>query len=357
MKHEICCWLVMASTLQCSAAGGATVRWQSLPALPDAHGFGGMYAGQSGGALIAAGGANFPDRPLAEGGKKVWHDTIFVLDRPDGAWRDVGHLPVPCAYGVSANWRDNVVGVGGDGPDGNIADAWLLRWDGNTMIRESLPPLPLPVSYACGSVVADTFYVIGGQVKSSVALARIFVLDLARPAAQRQWTEIPWPAGAPERSLAVAGTYRGELFFFSGVTLSAGKDGAIDRQFLKDAYALRAEGSWRRLADLPFAVAAAPGPAMASGPARLLVPSGVSAPSDKSSAQDKGFTGFAKAILAYEPKKDRWCVYDRGPSDPEAPPARVTAPVVQWRGRFVVVSGEIAPGIRTPTVLSLEPKP
>lgn len=350
-------WLAIASARLCPASADNAVRWSALPTLPDAHGFGGMYAGHSGGVLIAAGGANFPDRPLAEGGKKIWHDTIYVLDRPDGVWREAGHLPGPCAYGVSANWRDAVACVGGDGPDGNIADAWLLRWDGNIMVREFLPPLPLPVSHACGSVVNDTFYVIGGQVKPSVALARIFALDLARPAAQREWTEIPWPAGAPERSLAVAGTYQGELFFFSGVTLSAGKDGAVDRQFLKDAYAFRAGGGWRRLADLPYAVPAAPGPAMATGPACLLVPSGINVPSDNPAAQNKDSTGFARTLLAYDPQKDRWSVYDQGPSDSQAMPARVTAPMVQWRDRFVVISGEIAPGIRTRTVLSLEAKP
>ncbi len=72
-----------------------------------------MFAGVSGGALVAAGGANFPDRKPWEGGKKVWYDTVFVLEKPDGQWKVAGKLPRPLGYGVSATWRDRVVCVGG----------------------------------------------------------------------------------------------------------------------------------------------------------------------------------------------------------------------------------------------------
>src|SRR4051812_19609611 len=97
--------------LRSSAA--AAIEWSSLAPLPDAIGFGGMYAGASGGALIAAGGANFPSGPGAAGGKKIWYDNIFVLSRPEGPWRTVGRLPQPLGYGICANWRDAVACVGG----------------------------------------------------------------------------------------------------------------------------------------------------------------------------------------------------------------------------------------------------
>src|SRR5688572_7918347 len=65
----------------------ATLTWTSLPPLPDPLGFAGPYAGVSNGALLVAGGANFPEGPPWEGHPKVWHDRIFVLERPDGQWR------------------------------------------------------------------------------------------------------------------------------------------------------------------------------------------------------------------------------------------------------------------------------
>ena len=62
------CWLVSgASAVEIERA----LHWSALPPLPDAHGFGGPYAGVSGGALLVAGGANFPDATPWENGAKV----------------------------------------------------------------------------------------------------------------------------------------------------------------------------------------------------------------------------------------------------------------------------------------------
>ena len=54
------------------------IQWNVLPERPVA--VGGQYAGVSGGALLAGGGAHFPT-PLFEGGSKVWVDSVFALKR------------------------------------------------------------------------------------------------------------------------------------------------------------------------------------------------------------------------------------------------------------------------------------
>ncbi|MFN6050335.1 MAG: galactose oxidase, partial [Planctomycetia bacterium] len=46
--------------------------WEKLPPLPDEAGFASMFAGVAGEKLVAAGGANFPDKKPWEGGTKVW---------------------------------------------------------------------------------------------------------------------------------------------------------------------------------------------------------------------------------------------------------------------------------------------
>jgi N-acetylneuraminate epimerase len=76
-----------------SALAADSTGWSKLPSLPDKEGFASMFAGVSGGALLAAGGANFPDKKPWEGGKKIWHDTVFVLEKFDGAWKVTGKLP------------------------------------------------------------------------------------------------------------------------------------------------------------------------------------------------------------------------------------------------------------------------
>jgi len=39
-----------------------------------------MFAGVSSDRLVIAGGANFPDKPAADGGRKAYYNDIFVLE-------------------------------------------------------------------------------------------------------------------------------------------------------------------------------------------------------------------------------------------------------------------------------------
>jgi N-acetylneuraminic acid mutarotase len=78
----------------CSLLGRAAepgmLKWDGLPPLPDALGVAGPFTGVSGDALLVAGGANFLDGAPWEGGRKVWHDAVYVLADPAGAWRLTG---------------------------------------------------------------------------------------------------------------------------------------------------------------------------------------------------------------------------------------------------------------------------
>ena len=63
----------------------------------DRHGVSAAFAGRVGGKLLLAGGANFPDKPAAEGGKKAYYDLAYVgTTRQCGRnidWESAGHLP------------------------------------------------------------------------------------------------------------------------------------------------------------------------------------------------------------------------------------------------------------------------
>src|SRR3954462_3300250 len=110
--------LVLALTRVSAIAG----EWKQLPSMPDAIGLAGSFAGVSGGALLVAGGANFPDKMPWEGGRKVWHDRVWVLESANASWREVGGLPRPLAYGISVSSRDSVICVGGSDADRHYAD-------------------------------------------------------------------------------------------------------------------------------------------------------------------------------------------------------------------------------------------
>lgn len=345
------------NAVESSAPPAAAPAVVTLAPLPDSRGFAGMFAGVSGGALLCAGGANFPVKPLAQGGAKVWHGRVFVLATPAGVWRDAGRLPRASGYGVSATWRDAVALAGGGDARENFRDAWLMRWNGTALAFEALPPLPLTTANCSGAVVGDTLYVAGGQQtpEATAALRRCFALDLASPV--RAWREIPWPAEAPGRILAVAAAHDGWFYLFSGADLFPNTHGQAERRYLTDAWRYRPATGWQRLADLPHAVAAAPSPAMEGSGARLLIAGGVWPEYSAAAQRRSSHPGFSGDLLAYNAAANTWTFIPApGNYSPAAPP-RVTAPLVAWQNLFVILSGEITPGVRTPTVIAFHSFP
>src|SRR5690606_35831856 len=133
----------------------AWFSWAELPAIPDATGFAGSFAGVSNGALVVAGGANFPDGAPWNGGTKTWYDHVYVLEQPTGQWKLAGRLPLPLGYGVSATWRDALVCVGGSNASGHYTRAFLLRYVNGAIQTEALPDLPAPNANACGALIGD----------------------------------------------------------------------------------------------------------------------------------------------------------------------------------------------------------
>ncbi|HEX8914540.1 MAG TPA: hypothetical protein VF796_19480, partial [Humisphaera sp.] len=314
--------------------------WTRLPSVPDRHGFAGSFAGVSGGGLLVAGGANFPDRRPWEGGKKVWTDAVFVLDRPAGEWRVAGRLPRPMGYGVSVTHGDSLVCVGGSNAAGHSAEAFRLTWADGKLASTPLPPLPKPVANACGTLVGGTLYVVGGLAtpEAASAMNSVYAIDLS--AAERRWRSLD-PLPGPGRMLAVAAACGDALFVAGGVELVAGPDGKPRRRYLKDAYRLDPAKGWQRVADLPSASAAAPSPAPADAAGFYVIGGDDGSQVD---AKPDGHRGFARTILRYDMKGDRWTAAG------EVPAPRVTAACVQWGDGWVVPSGEERPGVRSPEV-------
>lgn len=324
-----------------------TLVWKQLPPLPDALGVAGAFAGVSGEALVVAGGANFPGTMPWEGGKKVWHDRVWVLDAPGGKWREAGQLPRPLGYGICVTQGGGAVCVGGSDSDRHYADAFRLVWKNGALTIQPLPPLPIALSGASGALVGDTLIVAGGAEEpgEQAATNRTFALDLA--AKNPAWRDLPPLPGAP-RILATAASHDGAFYLFGGAALAANAEGKIARTYLREAWSFRADQGWQRLADLPKPAVAAPSPAPFLDGKILLL-----AGDDGSRA---GFTpvekhpGFPRTILAYDPALDRWS--EAG----ETPAPRATTPLVEWRGMFVIPSGEARPGVRSPEVWTFLPR-
>jgi len=335
-------FLVLATVF----AGSATVAGEGkrLPSLPDKEGFAGSFAGVSNGVLLVAGGANFPDKKPWDGGKKRWHDSVFVLENPDGEWKLAGKLPRPLGYGVSVTHGGGIVCVGGSDIVQHYADAFRLEWKNGKLVTIKLPSLPKSVANASGALVGDTLYVAGGQGNPDAdVLKSVYRIDLS--AAEPKWTEVEaWPGGG--RMLSVAVGYDGAFWLVSGVDFVPGKDEKLERRYLKDAYCYRPEKGWKRIADVPTAVVAAPSPAPTDALGFSIL------------GGDDGFQvgvaperhrGFSKKVLRYDSKAGKWI--EAG----ELSAARVTVACVLWDKSWVVPSGEVRPGVRSPEVWSYAP--
>jgi N-acetylneuraminate epimerase len=321
------------------------LQWRSLPPIPDREGFAGPLAGTSGGALIVAGGANFPDRRPWEGGTKRWSDSIYVLEPGIDAWRIVGRLPCPNAYAVSVSSSEGVVCAGGGDAQQHFRDVFTLRWKDGQMVRTLLPGLPRPCAFASGALAGNTLYVAGGieRPTATSCLNTLWALDVQKPS--ERWQELP-PCPGGERMLAVAGAADGSFFLFSGVKLKPGPDGKPVREYLRDAWRYTPGVGWKRLADLPRAAAAAPSPAPSVADGRLLVISGDDG-KNVGFKPESAHPGFPRDVLAYDVKRDAWSLAG------EAPFSRATAPTAVWGDALVIPNGEARPGYRSPEVWSL----
>ncbi|MFC3196799.1 sodium/solute symporter [Parapedobacter deserti] len=332
-------------------------RWDQLPPLPDQTGFAGAFSGVSNDALIVAGGANFPTGMPWEGGAKVWHDEVFVLRSPQGEWIRAAKLQRPLAYGTSITTTQGLLCIGGNDQSQHSSDVFMLIWNGQEIIVEEYPSLPVPLAYSAGAIIGKNVYLAGGlEASDSATPASVFLkLDLSDTTAG--WTQLDtWPG--PPRMLAVAGTIDQSFYLISGVDLEADSTGKTRRSYLKDAYRYTPSGEWQQIADLPNAVAAAPSPAMASGQNHLLVLGGDEGSHFFRQAElRERHPGFNRTVLGYHAVTDTWAALGALPSavgGNEVMPA-VTTPLVTWRGKSIIPTGEIKPGIRSPQVIQVSP--
>ena len=332
-------------TTSALAAAGHALVWKPLPPLPDPLGVAAPFAGVSNSALLVAGGANFPGKMPWEGGKKVWHDRMWILEKPEGPWREAGRLPLPLAYGISVTWRDRVICVGGSDAHRHYADGFRLSWKDGAVTTEPLPPLPMALSGASGALAGDFLYVACGAEEPGEQRAtnRAFSLDLSSQTPA--WRELPALPGKP-RILAAGAAHNGAFYVLGGAALESNADGKVARVYLRDAWSYQPTKGWQRLADLPKPSVAAPSPAPVID-GRILLIAGDDGSRVGFQPIDK-HPGFPNAVLAYDPALDRWS--EAG----ETPAPRATAPTAEWRDRWVIPSGEARPGVRSPEVWSIE---
>jgi hypothetical protein len=246
-----------------------------------------------------------------------------------------------------------MVCVGGADAATHYRDVFTLQWNNGKLNIDYLPPLPAPLANSAGVIVEDKLYIAGGlgAPADTAALNVFWRLDLSQPEGQMAWEALPSLPGEG-RMLSVAATQEGNVYVFSGVAIKKDNTGAVSRAYLKDAWQFDGK-AWRRIADLPHAVAAAPSPAFTSGQSHIAIFGG----DDGTNAHrvmelKEKHPGFRQDILAYHTITKTWSsigTIGGGASHVKAP---VTTPLVYWNGKIVLPGGEVRPGVRTTQVLT-----
>ncbi|WP_341835724.1 galactose oxidase [Chitinophaga pollutisoli] len=339
--------------------GVAAYHWDTLPPIPDETGFAGSFAGVSNGALLVAGGSNFPDGGTPwNGGVKTWYDKVFVLESKKGGWKEAGKLPRPLGYGVSVSTGEGLLCIGGSNAEAHYGDVFLLKWKNGALETVPFPSLPMPLANTCGAMAGDKIYVAGGlhAPASKDAAGDFYMLDLS--ADSLAWQQLPsWPG--PARMLGVAGASGTSFFLFSGAAFENGTRG-----YLRDAYRYDPASGWHTCAAMPAPVVAAPTPAATDANGLLSIFGGDSGADAAAAATlRENHPGFPDTIYTYDPKQDSWAISGHIPTEkrPDAAEnpnaslwAPVTTPLARWNGMYVLPGGEARPGTRTPRVRTAE---
>ncbi|MFC2123397.1 cyclically-permuted mutarotase family protein [Bacteroidota bacterium] len=363
------------------------IDWKELPLLPPnpgkSHqpGVSAPFAGISNDALIVAGGCNFPDNPVYTGGIKEYYSDVFVLEKTSEgfSWYDGFNLPHTVAYGASVSTEFGLVCIGGSNSNGDHKVVLLLSWDPEAMKVnvQSWPELPYGMSQMVAVKVGNLIYVAAGQVEGQPA-NRFLSLDLSLVGKDEfGWKELPDFPGPPRlQPVGVAQNSAEEQRFFliSGSSYSENK---AEPDIMTDGLQYNPRtGEWTKVSETDlgngqkYSLHGAGG--IPVGAHHILFIGGVnhdifrnawkrerlinnanengdikeyeSLSKEKYNylTQEPKWYKFNKEIIVYHTITDSWSAPDIYPY-----PGPAGAPLVKWNNNWVVVNGELKPGVRS----------
>lgn len=315
------------------------------------------YCGVINGYLYIAGGCNFPDKPVAEGGKKRFYKAIYAAklnaDSDRLEWKTVGQMPQPAAYGVSVTYENSLIFVGGNNETGGLTTTIRLRPTATDMQQEALPSLPHALDNMAGAVVGHILYVVGGNCEG-VATQKVWSLDLKNTAKQG-WKEAPSIPGIARVQPIAAALEGGLLGVWGGF---APKTDSKAAQLAMNGASYNAGcGTWTAL-PVPTdalgeevftggaAATATPqkGVVVVGGVNKDVFLAAINKLPEGYLLHEPEWYRFNQRVLCY--RNGNWTQLLQHPSV-----ARAGCALAYWDGWVYVVGGELKPGIRTPEIV------
>ena len=351
------------------------IKWSVAAELPSpdgvhAHpGLAGPIAGIINNRLLISGGANFPERLPWRGGKKVYHDEIYLFEKFKGQiipTLSKQKLPQPVAYCANVKTLTGLVYLGGENEQGVLDKVVLIKNDDTSgqLSFTDLPPLPLALSNLSAASIGTLIYAGGGITKEGSS-NKFFFLDMAVPGAN--WQALPDIPIQVAYAVMVAQSNGGH----KGIYLIGGRrknsNGLSD--IFSSVYQFDIKtNQWQAKRSLPYSISAGTG--IASNDDQLFLFGGDKGETftreEKLSAlirtekdeqkngqlvKEKialldGHPGFTRDVLIYNTLTDTW-----KNADPLPFASPVTTTAINWEEAIIIPSGEIKAGVRTPKII------
>ncbi|MBQ0049252.1 MAG: sodium/solute symporter [Bacteroidales bacterium] len=344
----------------------ATAASDSLPT-PAAKGLGlsATFGGVLDGDAIVAGGSNFPDLPVSQGGEKQCYDEVYRLH--NGQWVLVGHLPYAAANGASVTTAKGVVCIGGSNGLGTVSRVTLLTLEEGKLQTTDLPSLPVPLTEMAAAHRDGVVYVVGGrsvdESGASVASHIVYALDLMEGKSWEALCEMPGAARLQCLAAVQSGATAPCLYVLGGYTMS--EKNTTDRlRVLSDGLCLNLKTlEWKSTRPLPEGTSITGGACATSGYSHIVCVGGVCQdifearindphPTNDYFLHEPAWYRFNAQVMVYHTITDSWYALDSNPLL-----ARAGASLISLAGnKWMLVGGETMPGVRSTdvTVLDLE---
>lgn len=315
------------------------------------------FCGVINGRLYIAGGCNFPEKPVAEGGKKRFYKTIYAAELQANSdqlvWKTVGQMPQEAAYGVSVSYENSLIFVGGNNEVGALTTAIRLYPTAEGVKQEALPSLPHALDNMSGAVVGHILYVAGGNCEG-VATQKVWSLNLEN-AEKEGWKEHAAIPGIARVQPIAAPLEGGLLGVWGGF---APKTETKPAQLAMNGASYNAGcGTWT---SLPVPTDAVGEEVFTGGAAAIAVPQKgvVVVGGVNKDVFLAAINKLPEGYLSHEPEwyrfNNRVLCYRQGAWTQllqHSSVARAGCALAYWDGWVYVVGGELKPGIRTSEIV------
>jgi N-acetylneuraminate epimerase len=142
--------------------------------------------------IIVGGGANFPDAPPWLGGKKIYHDHLYVLSQKIFGryhWKKIeSNLPQAIGYSANVSTSKGLLVIGGENEIGELKTVYLIGEENGQVKILPFKNLPLPVTATSAVEIDGKIYLAGGT-SGNQASKSLFCLEQINEASE--WKRMP----------------------------------------------------------------------------------------------------------------------------------------------------------------------